>query len=541
MTASSTTTPEKNNNYYDAILIGSGMGSLTTAAFLAKLKKMRVLVLEQHFVIGGQTHSFHRKGKYEFDVGLHYVGLMDGSPEKSILDFITSNQVKWQKMPDDFEVFSYPGFDFKVPSNKAAYQARLIERFPNEEKAIRQYFKDVKTAGTWFTTALFEDIMPRFLSRLLRKFYPRLGRLSTMTSGEYMDRNFKDSNLKAILLSQWGDYGVIPRQSAFGMHSLIVSHFWRGAWYPVGGAKTIAQAIVPTIEKHGGLVLKRQTVSEILIQNGKAYGVRAHSSLHPEQPGQEFYAPLIISGAGSANTYLNLIPKHVDIPFRENLAKVRGLSAFCVYLGLKESPAKFGIKGENHWIFEGTDHDAAIDKTGTLRGVYLSFPSLKDPAAKSHTADIITLMDYERFAEWRDGKWKKRGTDYEALKAEVARDLIAQVEKKFPGFGANVEFMDTSSPLTMEHFLKTGHGLFYGIPVTPDRLFTPWTRSKTPIENLYLTGADVVGPGIVGAMMGGVKTAGVVLLSHLFTRRVQSPKKSLKNDSLNPKIEHAQL
>lgn len=61
---------------FDAIVIGSGIGGLTTAAILAKLYRKKVLVLEQHFTAGGFTHEFERKRKFEWDVGLHYVGEM---------------------------------------------------------------------------------------------------------------------------------------------------------------------------------------------------------------------------------------------------------------------------------------------------------------------------------------------------------------------------------------------------------------------------------------------------------------------------------
>jgi monoamine oxidase len=62
---------------WDAIVIGSGIGGLGTAALLAKHGGKRVLVLERHYVAGGFTHTFHRPD-YEWDVGVHYVGQVLG-------------------------------------------------------------------------------------------------------------------------------------------------------------------------------------------------------------------------------------------------------------------------------------------------------------------------------------------------------------------------------------------------------------------------------------------------------------------------------
>ncbi|HCI16410.1 MAG TPA: FAD-dependent oxidoreductase, partial [Candidatus Marinimicrobia bacterium] len=57
---------------FDTIIIGSGMSGLTAAVLLSQYGQ-RVLVLEKHFKAGGFTHTFTRK-KYEWDVGIHYIG-----------------------------------------------------------------------------------------------------------------------------------------------------------------------------------------------------------------------------------------------------------------------------------------------------------------------------------------------------------------------------------------------------------------------------------------------------------------------------------
>jgi all-trans-retinol 13,14-reductase len=91
---------------YDAILIGSGIGTLTVAVGLARQKHWRCLILEQNFNLGGMTQEFVRKRRYHFDVGLHYVGEMNpGTLTRQLMDYVTGGAVEWAPMPDIFERF----------------------------------------------------------------------------------------------------------------------------------------------------------------------------------------------------------------------------------------------------------------------------------------------------------------------------------------------------------------------------------------------------------------------------------------------------
>ena len=88
---------------YDAIVIGSGMGGLTTAALLSDLGR-KVCVLEQHYTAGGFTHSYERNG-YEWDVGVHYIGDMgsDRTMGRRLFEHITNGQLEWAAMDDHFD------------------------------------------------------------------------------------------------------------------------------------------------------------------------------------------------------------------------------------------------------------------------------------------------------------------------------------------------------------------------------------------------------------------------------------------------------
>jgi phytoene dehydrogenase-like protein len=88
--------------------------------------------------------------------------------------------------------------------------------------------------------------------------------------------------------------------------------------------------------------------------------------------------------------------------------------------------------------------------------------------------------------------------------------LTTLVESRYPSFQDLIEYAKLSTPLTVEHFDASDRGAIYGIPCIPERLDQSWVSARTPIKNLYLTGADTFSLGIMGAMMGGVKTVGIL-------------------------------
>ncbi|MBV8383491.1 MAG: NAD(P)-binding protein [Planctomycetaceae bacterium] len=116
---------------FDAIVIGSGMGGLAFASIMAKLREWRVLVLERHFKIGGFTHTFIRPGGWSWDVGLHYVGEMgEGMMGRRLFDFITDGGVKWNPMPDVYDVFAYPTLQVRACKGEGNFRRALIDAFP---------------------------------------------------------------------------------------------------------------------------------------------------------------------------------------------------------------------------------------------------------------------------------------------------------------------------------------------------------------------------------------------------------------------------
>jgi phytoene dehydrogenase-like protein len=489
-------------------------------------------VLERHFKLGGFTHTFERPGRRSWDVGLHYVGEMaQGSMGRQLFDFVTGGGVDWHKMPSPFEKFIYPDFTFDVPDDQTAYQEALVSRFSDERSAIGQYFTDVRAARKWFDTSVFARSSPKVLGSFISLGNRGSEKLALSTTGEYLERHFRSQQLKAVLASQWGCYGLPPGESAFVIHALIVCHYLRGGYYPVGGSGTIAQSIAPIIEAYGGQCPLNHTVTEIIVREGRAIGVKVTAKKGSKTEEIEYYAPVVVSDAGAYTTFCRLLPESIEIPFRAELERTAaGCGFVSLYIGFKEDPARLGFRGENHWIYTGYDHNAMFSRrNAVLEGepvcCFLSFPSLRDPKATAHTAQIIAPLDYARVEPWKDRPWLKRGEEYQILKGRIAEGVLRFVDDRYPGFKALVDYCEVATPLTVESF--TGHlgGSIYGVPATPDRFRRPWLSVTTPVKNLYLTGADVASPGIVGAMMGGVATAARLQGSLGFFRIISAAKR----------------
>ena len=502
-------TAELSNKAYDVIVIGSGMGGLTTASLLAQVGKKRVLVIERHAKLGGFTHCFQRH-HYEWDIGLHYVGEMnEGTMARRMMDLVTRKQVAWHPMGNTYDRFLFPGETFDVPVGVDAFRARLIERFPAEKDLIVQYFKDIASmqgwVGMWYTAKQY----PRFVQKLMTHFGSRM---AGMTTAEYMTR-FKDPLLRAILTAQWPNFGTPPKHSSFAQHATVTGHFFDGGFYPVGGSKAIAREAAAAIEAQGGACLVSHEVSEIIVRKGRAVGVKV------QRKGKtlEFFAKQIVSGAGVHTTFEKLVPPGECAQEKAQVRRlVPGTSAIILFVGLHDDPRRHGFDDANYWLYSQVDHDteaaaARADDPHPVDGGFVSFGSLRNPGQTPHTAQVITFGGADAWSPYAGSRWMRRGEDYADVKRKLTEKLLDFVEARMPGFRQLVSYVELSTPLTVEHFANHDQGMIYGQLSNPDRLFRDSWSVGTSLPGLFLTGADVGSPGVDGAMMAGVMTAARLL------------------------------
>jgi all-trans-retinol 13,14-reductase len=517
---------EKPGGPFDAIIIGSGMSGLATAALLSRSGK-RCLVLEKHYTPGGFTHVFKRRD-YEWDVGIHYIGDVHRprTTLRRIFDHITDGSLRWADMGDVYDriVIGDRPYDFR--SGREAFQEGLGRHFheSRDRKAIASYVDLIREASASANGLFMGRVMPKVLRTVATPFLGRKARrFARLTTREVMDGLTANPELKAVLTGQFGDYGLPPSQSSFLMHALLAKHYLNGGAYPVGGSSSIFNRIEPVIESAGGKVFVRAGVDSILHRNGKAHGVLM-------EDGTELHAPIVISSAGLPLTYGKLLRNVKGTA--EMTRRIEGIGRssahLCLYLGLKETPEQLGLPKTNLWLYpDNPDHDRNVSEylkdpdNSPLPLVYASFPAAKDPQFQERfpgrsTIELITLADHSRFAEWEGTEWNKRGTDYEAVKEKMKQRMLERFFEVMPHIRGRIDHAELSTPLSTRHFLSHPHGEIYGLNHTPERFLDDSIGVRSPLSGLYLTGQDIVSCGIGGALASAMMTSSVILRKNLF-------------------------
>ena len=506
--------------HYDSVVIGSGIGGLTTAALLARHGGRKVLVLERHAVAGGFTHVFHRPN-YEWDVGVHYLGrIRDPAMDvRAAFDHLSGGELKWNPMADVYDRVTIGDDSFDFPAGSERFRAQMKAYFPSDGRAIDGYMNAVHAATKASELYFAEKAIPAGLAKViggaLRHGFLRHAR---KTTAQAIAEHTRNPDLTAVLAAQWGNYGLPPAQSSFGMHALIAHHFFEGAGYPVGGASRIAATFAATVERQGGCIAVRAEVERILVDgSGTAVGVRMID-------GREIRAQSVISDAGAVNTYCRLLPASISRSLRETellRAIPPSVSHVCLYVGLRQAAGSAPFGTSNLWAYANRNHDLNFarfdaDIDAPFSCLFISFPSAKDPTFSSRypgraTIEVAAWAAFAHFAKWDRLRWQHRGAEYEALKHKLALRLLAELERHVPTVKGNIECWELSTPVSTRHFTSHPSGEIYGLAHTPARFEARWLAARTPIRNLLLTGQDAATCGLTGAMFGGVIAASNVL------------------------------
>jgi len=537
----------------DVIIVGSGVGGLTAAVLLGRVGK-KVLVLEQHDQAGGCCHSFVEKG-FEFDTGIHYVGNMhEGSDNKTLLDQLTDGQLRWTKMDDAFDTAAVgpPGKAKMYPmkSGKPRYTQNLIDFFPKEEAAVREYMRLIDDAASSFISIVIIKVLPKMLvaflvkTGLYRLVFPlwRKG-YAEITLQETLDKLTDNEEMKCVLSYVCGDYGVLPSEVPFVLHAILVRHYLSGAYYPTNGTSEIAFHMCNVISRYGGRVLVQAPVSQILCNDkGRAVGVKV-----ADRGGKievDIHAKYIISDAGVVNTFKTLLPQEVAkksciYPLIDKVGP--SVSYITSFMGVEGSPSELKMPAGNFWLYNDTNINKVFTDFLALKADeledaeipfgYISIPSAKDSEWNNKypgktSIMVITLANWEWFKEYKDEKLRHRGDRYEGIKDVIGRRMWQQCVDIFPQLEGKRVYMEVGTPVTNSYYLGGPEGEMYGMNQDKKR-FTAEVQSKlrpdTDIPGLYLTGQDMMTCGFSAALM-----MGLICTSQILNRNVYNDLGALK-------------
>ncbi|MDP3104917.1 MAG: NAD(P)/FAD-dependent oxidoreductase, partial [Candidatus Methanoperedens sp.] len=326
-----------------------------------------------------------------------------------------------------------------------------------------------------------------------------------------LDDHMKNPELKAVISSARGYVGSPPSKvSALYYAAMLMSYHEGGAWYPRGGYQKLADAFVNAFETHGGELLLNAEVTKIIIEKGKAKGVRL-------KDGREIEGVLVVSNSDTRFTFLNLVgEEHLKKKFADRIRNAElSSTGIVVHLGVKMDLEKMDLNyGTIFLDIDGTGNRFLPDGKSSIRSVGISVPSLHDKNLAPegcHSMDIIvTPAPYDFENKWFNDNGK-RTEAYRRLKEEVADKMIKAAEVLIPGLSRNIVVKDIATPLTYERYTLSSNGCWYDLAQTPPQSgINRFVHSKI-IKNLFFAGSKSLGGGMNAAVRGGYMTANKIL------------------------------
>jgi Phytoene dehydrogenase and related proteins len=452
---------------YDVVVIGAGIGGLVSANLLAR-RGLRVLLVEQHYMVGGYCSTFRRKG-YTFDAATHFYPLL-GNPDtitgKLLVDL--GLQCGWIKM-DPVDDFHFPdGSRFSVPADFDSYLARLKAEFPDEELAIDEFFALVRRV---------------YLLGLLYYFRgrdtERLEQYQDLTVRQVLDQYFRSPKLKLLLTGDCPHWGSPPCRTSFVFDSMLRLSYFLGNYYPRGGSQAFADELAQRFEEAGGHILTSSLIRRVLIKKQAACGVEIETGPMRDRVLKQVRAEAVVSNADLLLTLEKLIgPEHLNPGYLDSIRKLRPTyPCFLTHIGLKGVPDEV-LRDVRGYYWNSWDSDEA--GRGSLK-FKIFVPTLYEPEMAPSGRHIIIVqkimdIDYRQVHDWA------------AHKARVEQYVLENLETLMPGFGEKIEVKLSASALTSYRYTYNHQGAMLGWEMSPDQLGARRPGIVSPIKNLYLTG-----------------------------------------------------
>ncbi|MBN1921156.1 MAG: FAD-dependent oxidoreductase [Anaerolineae bacterium] len=495
---------------FDVIVIGAGISGLTAAALLAK-RGLSVAVLERNIQPGGSCSAFRRNG-FTFDLGaamLFGFGERGYNPHRFVMNEIEEaldvycHEAMYRLHFGDHKVIFWP--------EKEHFFAELHRLFPNSIGDLEQLYRHLEelydaiiTSNSAFlspTETPQRELLANLLKHPLSQF--RLLRLLRKSAKDLMHRWVKDPAICRFFnkLTSTYTYTTIDETPALLVATMFVENHVGRSYYPAGSPMMLAAKLEKAIEKFGGVMRYEETVTRILVADGRASGVETAS-------GNRIMARDIIFSGTVWNLYRQLLPR--EIMPKGLLEKVEALIPTfpsSVLVGVVDASA---VPPDAHPVEMFVGNPDAIDESDVT--LYLS--SIEDPSLTQPGAHVFMLVGPSA-TPW-PSPWSEdyQSRTYREMKDAETERMLALVERYFPGFRTGVHFSELGSPATVERYLLKNWGAVAGPKQCMGQELLHRQPATTFLPGLFACGeSTVMGTGTPAVTISGISAADVVLRS----------------------------
>ncbi len=447
---------------YDIVVIGSGLGGLTSANRLARAGHS-VLLVEQHSQIGGLATYFRRKS-HIFDVALH--GFPVGM-RKSLRKY-------WGREFSDRVIqvksirFDNPQYSLESTFDTADFSSKLTDHFKIPQETVKAFF-DALAAMNYY------DQNTEKTGELFNRFFPGRTDVWRFLMEPITYANGSTLNEPAI------SYGIV-----FG------NFMSEGVYTFLGGTDCMLKMMEQELLKNGVDMEKSCRADKVLVEGGKVTGVVLN--------GKEIGCKAVVFNGSMPRLVHEVVgDESFQKEFLEGLSQVRLSTSSCqVYMGIKPGE-KLPFIGD--LLFTSTyptfDSDALCARTITSRTSSVYYPEIR-PGTTGYS--IVASMN-ARYEDWA-GMSRE---EYKAAKAAMVEDTLNAVSRYVPNIRAICDYTEAATPLTFSRY--TGHlnGATFGTKF--EGLKYSMEMSKQ-VAGLFHTGSvGIIMSGWLGAANYGVIVA----------------------------------
>ena len=450
---------------YDVIVIGSGLAGMTSANALAR-SGHRVLLLEQHYKLGGMATWFKRPGGHIFDVSLH------GFP----VGMIKSCRRYWTQEIADSIVqlknirFDNPMFSLTTSFNRADFTRLLIDQFHVPAERVTAFFDAARQMN-------FFDDQEMTVGELFQKFFPG-----------------RDDVVRLLMEPITYANGSTLEDPAIS-YGIVFSNFMsKGVFTFEGGTDRLIQLMHAELLRSGVDVRIRSDVEKIHVAGGRVTGVTVN--------GRTIKARSVISNSNLRATILDLVGReHFETDFIEETEAVRlNNSSTQVYMALK--PDETIDESTGDLLFSSTAPvfrtDLLLSRDVTSRTYSFYYPRTR-PEGRPRC--LVVSSTNANFDDW-NGLSKQQ---YEASKQDLVETTLDALDKYVPGIRDKLDHAEASTPVTFKHYTKHVHGASFG---TKFEGLAVSRALPEQIQGLYHAGSvGIIMSGWLGAMNYGVIVA----------------------------------